>query len=171
MAEFPEEAPGRCFSCGFLSKSRGGPIPGTFYEVGWHGRSEGAFFRQADPKEGDIRTIPWCYRLVPDFFVELYAQTTKKGELDRQGVLEIIRKDRSCPKWEQYEIDRSPKEHLQKVEMLELQQRQEQFQETMEQRRREWEHGVERERRRFDLVLVAIVVIFAIAEVAATIWG
>lgn len=43
------------------------------------------------------------------------------------------------------------------------------FEEQMEQRHREFEKGMENGRRKFDLALAAVVVIFAIAEVTATV--
>lgn len=180
-----EQEPGRCVSCGFLSKltrTQGTSDLSVFYEVHWAERRSGKLF-----KHGETKTMPVCYRQVPEFYIDLVRAAEEHGKLDPAGVIDVIYRDRSCPKWIAYEVDRAPKEHLQKVEMLDLEQRGVEFERQLESERREWEHRLEQQRRQFEgdlaewnqqaeerrhriiLWLAAAAVIFAVFQVAAAI--
>ena len=112
---------GRCISCGFLCQ-RIDLMTETVYEATVEARSYGNLVSHA---ESPRQTRIWCFLyqepLYEEFkrLTELYAKTRDNAEIN----FEIITRDLNCPKWYSYTPFLSPKEHLEKVNSSEVEQK------------------------------------------------
>jgi hypothetical protein len=110
-----QEAHGRCVSCGFLS----------FY--GWATpelRSVTRDWRESGILNG--LTLA-CFRQAADLYDESYDASAAVP--DDEGnypsptadkILAVIRRDRSCPDWFPFQAGLTPKEHLERMNAMEL---------------------------------------------------
>lgn len=111
-----KENEGRCVSCGFLSRDTESHESGR-PEVTSASRRTGRFGSGWFPE-------PMCSREVADLCSAALAEPTPQGSDTRtcnpSQILAVIRKDRKCPSWFQYEPLHSPKEHAEMQRMIEI---------------------------------------------------
>ena len=106
-----DESRGRCVSCGFLATH--GIHDATLHEVGLTGRETGRIggsglhcFRQAAPLLQEIR----------DATVEPNGRRIQTEEV----IVSVLRRDRNCSKWCLYESGQSAEKHLERLQMIQL---------------------------------------------------
>jgi hypothetical protein len=108
MADTEEEAQkGRCVSCGFLAT-----YGDRWHEVSNRERRSGRFIVQDGMQAWSQVT---CFRNAADLASEMESSNPSAP-----NVIAVIGRDRNCPEWFPYTPDRSPKEHLEKLEMIQL---------------------------------------------------
>ena len=148
---FEQFGKGKCINCGFLGKRDCISSVSICYEATSVDRLEGQLteYRMEPTQSGGmtnralLRTLPWCFIGKAGFLVELEVEGARDIQPDK--VRDIIRKDRKCEFWYPWTEGKPPKEHLEKLEMMQL-----------EQNRREFEQRMEKERKEFDLKLFEI---------------
>ena len=112
---------GRCISCGFLCQ-RIDLMTETVYEATVEARSYGNLVSHP---ESPRKTRIWCFlyqeQLYEEFkrLTEQYGKTRDNAEIN----FEIITRDINCPKWYSYTPFLSPKEHLEKLNSSEIEQK------------------------------------------------
>jgi hypothetical protein len=96
-----------------------------------------------------------------------FVSTDGNATTPPPAVREQIDRDRNCPKWMEYHPGISPGRHVELWKMLELEQRQQQFEKMMEQRRQE----VDSQNRRLEWTLICIGIGIAAVQVVVGVWG
>jgi hypothetical protein len=141
--DYPPSEEGRCRSCGFLANRAmfafDTPWGEEFFEIGQQarrtghaptygvpGRRTGSGLSAEEFSEKAIMLEHVCYRGVADFQAELRRTRAKhKWKV-------IFDRDRHCPKWFPYSPGVTPKIHMDKVHMLELEQSRQAFESRMQ---------------------------------------
>jgi hypothetical protein len=109
---------GKCVSCGFLAAWGWGGSGNTEPQaVGRYGRDT-----------GDIHVILGCFRQAADLFQETRDASmvvTEEGDapsLPKDRILAVLQRDRQCPEWFAFQAGLSPKDHLDRMNAIELEQ-------------------------------------------------
>jgi hypothetical protein len=152
-------AHGRCVSCGYLGK-RNQWDETTYYEVVAKDRELGTFLRHtradAQAAQGDsmphVETYIACFVHHANLLDELNIFAPGGAETHH---LAVINKNRECGDWIEWDRGQSPKEHRERLRMLQL-----------EQERRQFETKVTL----WMATLAALQVAVAVAGILAAIW-
>lgn len=122
LARYSGDERGRCWSCGSLATHRSG---GVWHEVPTEDRQSGRNFDNAHGN--DVHTLPACFRNAADLAQEFkQALGVKAGadyteqELAPAAVRDILTQDRRCAEWYPYTPGFSAKEHLEQLQMMQL---------------------------------------------------
>jgi hypothetical protein len=160
--QYSQTLHGRCQTCGFLSKHA---VPGfkslptpTFYEIEMVERYFGLVFKHVpDLSVGEVPTEPACFVSAIPRFYDAMSPYLERGDPLEDAAKHAFLEDRHCKEWFPYTQGRSPKEHLEELKMLQLEQRRQEFEERMEKDRRDFESKLDElnreERRRTDNVM------------------
>lgn len=115
----PKNLRGACGGCGFLGKRRiDGPGAATVDEASEFDRAGAELWRS--PTNGYAE--PFCYLWVTSLINEIGGDNLAKDKRSL-ALRRVILRDRKCPKWFPYTPGFSPKEHLQRLEVFQLEQR------------------------------------------------
>ncbi len=113
---------GRCVSCGFLAKHRD-----RWHEATEEERETGTLLQGGAGWEHEINTVPACFVRAADLPAEYQAglrtpaESLESGDtVLRRATLNIVTRDRGCPQWYPYSPGFSPKEHLEELRMMQL---------------------------------------------------
>ncbi len=114
---------GRCISCGFLSRE---DQPGDLSEVTPDER-RGVVFLAMLPGDDFGPFYPACYRRAHDLFAEALgndrlplSNTARRVQTPTAGLATVIEADRQCDKWFAYEPGRSPEQHFDRLQTLDI---------------------------------------------------
>jgi hypothetical protein len=121
-----EQDRGRCVTCGFVGRHAF-----EWYEVSQEERDTG---RLHSATRGGIRTKLGCIKNAADLVQEWGEQTTTrlagKPIVDAEGIVDVaaeygalrdvLTADRQCSKWYPYTQGLSPKEHVEELRMMQL---------------------------------------------------
>jgi len=157
---FPDFGEGSCINCGFLSVSQRVMPQGFFCN----------FEASPEVRTGSHPPGSWvrCFVHAANLPAEM-EQVGVEGVPVEERLRQVLEKGRNCSRWYPWTPGFDPQWHYEGFRMRHLEEGRRRFEEQMEQRHREFEKGMENGRRKFDLALAAVVVIFAIAEVTATV--
>lgn len=140
MAE--SEDKGRCVNCGFLGK-RVTPgqraITPSYYEIDQHGRNTGRVWAQLqDLLTGEVATEPICFKQVVSITEEI--NTALGSATDGfEATWKTFLTDRHCSSWYPYTPGFGPKEHADKLQMEQLEERRMNFELAIEKQRQDFE--------------------------------
>lgn len=151
-----KEIEGRCIGCGFLAKhATPGSGDTTHFEAELDERVKGNLFRHMVRRtDGHFVTVPLCFRNVHPIGVEIRDLARDQSGLSPpEAAIQVIMKDRGCTKWYQYQPGRIPKEHLDELKLLEMEQRREDFERRLEEDRQAAAQEIEEDRRGFEETL------------------
>jgi hypothetical protein len=117
---------GRCVSCGFLAHHA---LRGGWYEVEPSERASGDLLQAAIPG-ADLTSRPGCVVFAADLESE-YEGAVKAAEAAvgpndpyrngiETGIRRMLNADRQCPKWFPYQRGLSPKDHVERLHVIQL---------------------------------------------------
>jgi len=134
---------GRCISCGFLCK-RTDLSTSTIFEASVEDRK---YFNFNSHPESPRQTRICCFVAGQDLFEEFTQLKKYYGNSRDSSQIhgEIVTKDIKCPKWFSYKSFMSPKEHFERLTMMQL-----------ERDRRAFEQKMENDKKQFELELFKI---------------
>lgn len=118
---YPVSDRGRCVSCGLLAIHQ--TESPRWHEATQDARGTGRLDRGGTGYERDFNTWPACFRHAADLEAEARAVIEERGLSGdgRPGAnQEVITRDRHCPAWYPYSPGFPPKEHLEELRMMQL---------------------------------------------------
>ena len=131
LHSYPDTEIGRCRSCGFLAKHQkkfGEYVPGSVYfELNWDERQEGNAHQGAAFTQW-IQTEPSAQLAqgsIPTKMVCLVRAAPFEVDGDIQAARAELNQDRGCLSWFAYRPGRTPVQHLDEKQMLEIQKQRE----------------------------------------------
>jgi hypothetical protein len=138
------EDKGRCVNCGFLGK-RVKPgeraITPSYYEIDQHGRETGRVWSQhQDLLTAEVSTAPFCFKHVVSIREEIETAVTNGKAADRYAAAQqSFLTDRQCHLWYPYIPGFGPKEHSDRLQMEQLEERRMNFELAIEKQRQDFE--------------------------------
>lgn len=128
---------GKCDSCGFLSKRLYSDIAQPeCREASLYDRD---FGMPPYLQNTTTKIIPWCFVGEVGLHSEVEDLCATSGNPQNACLVAVIISDRHCPMWFPWTEFLSPKEHFEKYQMTQLEQRQKEFQQTIEQERKDFD--------------------------------
>ncbi len=162
---------GRCINCGFLGKRRMDRAVAGCYEALPVDRETGKF----QPIQGH-GLYPCCFRNKTE-----YTWDVSQGQHPVDCLVQMS-EDRKCQYWYPYTEHRTPEQHFEEFQMLQLEDNRRQFEQQMEKDRREFDlklfemsqkiqsdsKEIVTKSDRFNRRITIFIIILAILEVAGT---